>query len=371
MVPVKEGMRVVPVSTASCPEGTDRVVGAPPADVLATVRALGARFPEARLREAPVARAPELDVRADPTGRTRIWLVLEALQVTGSFKVRGALVGLANRAKRGEQVIAASAGNHGVGVAYAANVMGARVTVVVPRTAPRTKKARIESLGAELVIAPSDSYDDAEDLAKELAASRGGSFLSPYDDEDVVLGNGASLGFEIVRALGGVPERVIAPFGGGGLTTGLGWAMAEESTQSPGPRIVWGAQSEQACAMAQSLEAGHAIERVPMQGATLAEGLEGGISARAFERARGAVAGVTVVSEEAIAQAMAYSYRDMGLVLEGSAAAALAPVLSGLPAQLCGGDMVVVLTGRNVDLERLEAVTSHRELRLTPVRSRN
>jgi threonine dehydratase len=319
-----------------------------------SVRHLGRRFPEARLREVPIVRAGELDTRADPTGATRVWLALEALQVTGSFKVRGALVALDANRRQG-RVVAASAGNHGAAVAYAGAVLDVPVTVCVPRTAPRAKRDKIEKYGAELVIAASDHYDDAEALAKELAITQGAAFVSPYDDEDVVLGNGVSLGFEIVRALAGVPERVLVPFGGGGLATGLAWAMQVESGD-PSERSVWGVQSEASCAMAMSLERGVAVERLETGGTTLAEGLEGGISADGFARASAAVAGVLVATETQIGQAMAHAHRGMGLVLEGSAATALVPVLFGLPEALRGGDVLVVLTGRNVDPERLDAL---------------
>jgi threonine dehydratase len=231
--------------------------------------------------------------------------------------------------------------------------------VCVPRTAPLAKRSKIERWGAELVVAASDNYDDAEALAKELAVTQGAAFLSPYDDVDVVLGNGVSLGLEIVRALGGVPERILAPLGGGGLATGLSWAMQAES-DDPSDRSVWGVQSEASCAMAMSLESGSAVERLATGGTTLAEGLEGGISVDGFARARAAVAGVVVVTEAQIARAMVHAHRDMGLVLEGSAATALAPVLFGLPESLRGGDVLVVLTGRNVDLDRLDALGASR-----------
>ena len=103
----------------------------PARERLESVRHLGKRFPEARLREVPIVRAGDLDLRADPSGATRIWLALEALQVTGSFKVRGALVGLEANRERG-RVVAASAGNHGAAVAYAGSVLGMPVTVCVP-----------------------------------------------------------------------------------------------------------------------------------------------------------------------------------------------------------------------------------------------
>jgi threonine dehydratase len=331
----------------------------PEAASLESVRHLGRRFPQARLREVPILRAAELDLRADPTGATRVWLALEALQVTGSFKVRGALVGLDANRDRGH-VVAASAGNHGAAVAYAGGVLGVSVTVCVPRSAPAAKRSKIERYGAELIVAASDHYDDAEALAKEIAVTQGAAFLSPYNDIDVVLGNGVSLGFEMVRVLGGVPERILAPFGGGGLATGLSWAMQLES-DDPLDRSVWGVQSEASCAMAMSLASGEAVERLATGGTTLAEGLEGGISADGFARARAAVAGVVVVTEAQIAEAMGHAHRDLGLVLEGSAATALAPVLNGLPEGTRGGDVLVVLTGRNVDPGRLEAVVQSKD----------
>jgi threonine dehydratase len=315
---------------------------------LDAVRHLGARFPAARLR------APELDARADPSGKTRVWLALEALQVTGSFKVRGALLSLAANREH-QQIVAASAGNHGAGIAYAARVLGMSATVCVPRTVAQTKRVRIERYGAELVFAESNRYDDAESLAKQIAVSRGLVFISPYDDVNVVLGNGSSLGFEIVRGLGGVPDVVLTPFGGGGLATGLSWAFRAE-TRDPGRRVVWGVQSQASCAMAASMERGEPVQLAGDGVDTLAEGLAGGLSGGAYDRAVKAIAGVVVATEAQIAAAMVYAYRDMGLVIEGSAAAALAPVLFGLPEPVRGGDLVAVLTGRNVDPARLESV---------------
>jgi threonine dehydratase len=345
-------MRVVLVPPPSPAAHADLPAGAR----LDAARDLCRRFPAARLRETPVARAADLDLRADRSGQTRVWLALEALQITGSFKVRGALLALERLRGTGARAIAASAGNHGAGVAYAAAILGISAVVVVPSGTPEAKRAKIAEYGAEIVTCESPHYDDAEDLARELAHREKSVFVSPYDDLDVVAGNGASLGFEIVRALGGVPEATIAPFGGGGLCSGLAVAMADEAEEPLSrTRSVWGVETEASAAMARSLEEGRAIERISC-GETLAEGLAGGISRAAFERAKGAIAGVAVVAEEAIARAIAHAYRELGLILEGSAAAALVPVLEGLPAEICGGDVVCVLTGRNIDRSRLEQV---------------
>jgi len=352
------------VVRAESPERDDRVT-LPSVEALEGVRRLGERHPGARLRDVAVVRASELDARVDASGGTRVWIALEVLQVTGSFKVRGALAAIDAFTKkwRGRpEVITASAGNHGAGVAYAARVLGVRARIVVPRGAPRAKCDRMTQLGAELIFGPTEHYDDAEEEARRLAKAAGLPFLSAYDDPDVVAGNGGSVGFEIVRAIGGVPELVLAPFGGGGLATGLACAMALDGGERVGEvRRVWGVQSDVSPAMAQSLAAGSAVERLIPASPTLAEGLEGGISAAAFARARAAIAGVLVVSEASIARAMAHVYREMGLIIEGSAAVALAPVLEGLPPDLFEGqgdaprDLVVVLTGRNVDRDRWES----------------
>jgi threonine dehydratase len=353
-----------------------RVVAAKPLEPhltridLEPVRSLPARFPQANLREVAVVRAPELDRRADPSGRTRVWLALEAFQTTGSFKVRGALVAL-DRIKNAmgpeARIVAASAGNHGAGVAFAAQVLGLQATLVVPSNVPRAKRERMTLPGITVLLARSEHYDDAETQAIALARDTGATFVSAYDDLDVSAGNGGSLGLEIVRAMGGVPDVTLTPFGGGGLATGLAHAFAVESEDCRTTRTVWGVQSDASAAMALSLERGEAVLRLPATGPTLAEGLEGGISQRAFSRAREAIAGIIVVSEREIGSAMTYAVREMGLVVEGSAAAALAPVLHGMPAGALGSkqdtplDLVVVLTGRNVDRETLTRVSKSGE----------
>ena len=328
----------------------------------------GAEF----LTRVAVVRASSLDRRAHDSGDVRVWLALECLQITGSFKVRGAFTGAGRLRTRGaSRLVAASAGNHGAGVAFVAPHVGIEATIVVPKTAPRKKVDAIRSAGGDHVtlVEHGGGYDAAEAHAKALAAERGEPFLSPYDDVDVIAGNGATLAGEIVDALtrhkDGVvapPAAILAPFGGGGLATGLACGLAHALGESYGERRrVWGVQGERSAAFALSLEQGAAVTSLPAVD-TLADGLEGGIAERAFLRAAGVVAGVTVVSEDAIAAAMRAAFRDLGLVVEGSAAAALAPVLGGLPDEITedledeGGDVVVVLTGRNVDPDRLMRV---------------
>jgi threonine dehydratase len=326
----------------------------PDAARLERARGLTSRFLAAHLREVVLVRLP-ID-----RGAERVWLAVESMQATGSFKVRGALLAVEARlAERDRdhdpgqplEIVAASAGNHGIGVACAAKVLGAKATIVVPRGAPKTKTDKITGYGATVIRAQSPGYDDAEAEAIELARTRGVPFLSPYDDLDVLTGNGASLAFEIASTLGKIPDRVYCPIGGGGLATGLACGFAHEGQGSP---IVWGVQSEASCAFATSLETGVAVTTLP-PAETLAEGLEGGISERGFARARAVLAGTVVVTEEELARAMTYAVREIGLTLEGSAAVALAPILAP-PSSVLERDVVVVLTGRNVDPERLAQI---------------
>ncbi len=338
-------------------------VAPPSREALESVRHLGRRFPRARVREVPLLRAAELDARADPGGATRVWLALETLQVTGSFQVRGALVALSALAESARRhVVAPSLGNFGVAVAYAARILDMDATVIVPRATPRIKREKIERYGASLVVAPSDGYDSAEALARDVAHRQGARLLTPDEDANVLVGNGSSLGLEIVRALGGVPERVLAPVGTGALAAGLAWALASEGG-SAGDRCLWGVQSEAAGPIARAFEldprpASPRDACIFSVADSLAEELTAIPTAHAIDRARASIAGVIVVAEAQIGAAMAYAYRDMGLVLEGAAAVALTPILFGLPEPVCGGDLVVVLTGRNVDPERLENVAS-------------
>ena len=334
--------------------------------------AQASRFTESQaalgLREVSLARAPWLDLPG-----VRVHLALECFQVTGSFKVRGALFALREAQRRAPEVrrvVAASAGNHGAGVAFAARALGLTATLFVPRGAPEAKLAKMRAYGAEPRLAASSHYDGAEAEAIAYAADAGAPFLSPYDDPDVLVGNGASLAFELTRGLGRTPAAVVAPIGGGGLATGLalGLASASEVPSGEGPPV-FGAQSEASCAFARSLECGRAV--TTLEGPpTLAEGLEGGISERGFARARAVCAGALVVSEAAIEGAMRALYTQMGLVVEGSAAVGVAALATragqdALASALGGrdGDVVVVVTGRNVDAARAADVVRQRPVR--------
>ncbi len=200
---------------------------------LETVRHLGRRFPQAELRPLKLARAAELDARADPSGSTRVWLALESLQVTGSFKVRGALVALDALGPGRLKVVAASAGNHGAADLLRGEGAGSARDRVCP--AERAGGEAVEDRGehgAELVLVQSDHFPDEAPRRwrKELAVSQGCARSSrPTTTRTWCSATAPRPAFDVVDALGRAPERILAPFGGGGLATGLAWGMAAES----------------------------------------------------------------------------------------------------------------------------------------------
>ena len=307
---------------------------------------------ERHLREASAAVAPHIvrtPLERAPAFGEHVWIKRETEQHTGSFKVRGALAALsayrADVLARG--AVAASAGNHGLGMAYAARALGLPVRLYVPASAARVKVDGIRALGAEIIEVDGVGYDGAEDAALRDAARTGARFISPYDDPYVACGNGGTLGLELLDAL---PQcaTIVTPVGGGGLLLGLD---AARRSRGSALRLI-GVQSEASPAMLLSLARGSAIERYEADGATLAEGLEGGVAATTFAHVQ-ALAGVTLitVSEREIATAMRFSRDELGVVIEGSTAVCVA--FARRHARHFDGALVVLLTGRNVDADRL------------------
>jgi threonine dehydratase len=289
------------------------------------------------LRRTPLLPAASLDGGA--------LLKLETLQPTGSFKVRGAFSAL-SLLGRDEWVVCASAGNHGLGVAYASTVLGLHATVVVPADASPAKIAALQRFPVRLVR-EGHGYDEAERAA--LALQREGyKYVSPYNDHDVVCGNGTVA----VELLDDVPGAmtIVVPVGGGGLISGIAlWA-----SQRPGVRIV-GVESAASATMRAALDAGRivAVESEP----TLADGLEGNIEDQSItlDLIRRHVDDVVVVSEADIAEAMRTLVREHGIVTEGAGAIALAAVATG-KVEHQAGPLVLLITGRNVAADTLARV---------------
>jgi threonine dehydratase len=294
------------------------------------------------LAPTPVVAAPQL-------GRN-VAVKVETFQPTGSFKVRGGLAAVAATldSTPGREVVGASAGNHGLGLAYAAAELGARVTVIVPRLASAAKVSALQQFDVRLVL-HGEGYSEAEAHALDLAATDGGRFVSPYNDPDVIAGQG-TLARELLEQ---VPNlgTVVVPVGGGGLVSGVSLALA-----GTGVRVV-GVESEASPSMTAALAAG-AIVPITVE-PTLADGLAGNLEAGAItvDIALENNVDILTVSEADIRSAMVFGAHKMGLVLEGAGAVGVAAVRAGLvrPAE-DGRETVVLLTGRNVAPTLLEEV---------------
>ncbi len=271
-------------------------------------------------------------------------LKLESLQPTGAFKVRGALAAF-SRLDPDVPVVTASAGNHALGVAYAAERLGRRATVVTATNASPAKVSRIRERGVELVQVGT-SYDDAEAHALELAAA-GAHYLSAYNDPHVIAGQ-ATIGRELEEQCDG-PLTLVCPIGGGGMAAGLGlWAAARDDV-----RVV-GVEAANNPVLTAAVAAGRVVD-VPLS-ETICDGMAGGVEAGSVTVPLVAelVDAMVTVTEAEVRAAIRHLAANRGLVAEGAGAAAVAAVLAG---KIEGpGTVVAVVSGRNIALPLLAEV---------------
>jgi len=277
-----------------------------------------------------------------------VHLKLECWQRTRSFKIRGAYnaVSMLGPGDRARGLVAASAGNHGQGVALAARELGARAVIFVPASAPETKKSRIRALGAELRMVEG-IYDDAEAAALTFARERNAAFIHPFSDPAVVAGQG-TVALEILEQMPDV-EAMVVPVGGGGLCAGIG--IVAKSLGNGRIRVI-GVQSDATPAMHAAFEAGAVVGTEP--GQTLADGLAGGVEPVSYGRARNVVDEMRLVPEAGIATAIRELYRRDGVVAEGAAAVPIAALQSGMLVPT--GPLVLVISGGNIDGSRLASI---------------
>lgn len=292
------------------------------------------------VRRTPLHRSKGLSERAGGD----VFLKLECAQLTGSFKVRGAFNALATATEeeRSRGVVASSAGNHGLGVAFAARHFGIPATIFVPSSAPRVKKRGIAKLGATVDDSEPD-YDAAMVRAKREAAERGMLFVNPCIGDAVLAGQG-TVALEILEEMPSV-RALVAPVGGGGL---LGGSASYLRARAPHVRIL-GAQSVETAAMSRSLEAGMVVN-IPVR-PTLADGLAGQIDEEALAIGRAALDEIVTVEETAIAAAIRWLHDHEELLVEGSGAVGVAALLEGRFAAL-PTPAVLVVSGGNIDPER-------------------
>jgi threonine dehydratase len=274
-------------------------------------------------------------------------LKLESLQISHSFKVRGALNALLALTEQGDRphIVTASAGNHGRAIAWAAEQLGLDATVFTPRNAPRSKLDAIRRHGAELRAETTD-YEEAERRALDCASTGGMVFISPYNHPDVIAGAG-TIGLELIEQW---PELqvVIVPVGGGGLVSGITLAL---KAVSPSTTVV-GVEAEASGAFTASRQAGRLV-RIDVA-PTIADGLGGNIEPDSitWPVLRDQVDHTATVSETALGDGIRRLMAEEHLIAEGAGIAGIAAVASGT-LLVPGRRTAIILTGSNIDSDRL------------------
>ena len=300
------------------------------------------------IRRTDLVQAPRLNPEAD------IYLKPENLQVTGSFKVRGACYKISQLSKEEKErgVIACSAGNHAQGVALGASHAGVKSLICLPEGAPISKVEATRRFGADICLVPG-VYDDAFQHALKLRDEHGYAFVHPFNDEHVIAGQG-TIGLELLEQLPDV-QSVIVPIGGGGLASGIVFAI-----KSLNPAVeVWGVQAAGAPGMYQSMADGH-IQCLPNV-CTVADGIAvkqpGDLT---YEMCRKYLDGIVTVTEDEICAAILAIIEQQKMVVEGAGAVAVAAAMfNKVPIQ--GKKTICLLSGGNVDVTILNRVI-HRGL---------
>ena len=279
---------------------------------------------------------------------TDVWLKLEGVQLTGSFKIRGALNAVILHAERHaglpSAIVTASAGNHGRAMALAAEHIGVPLTVFVPETAPRAKTDAIQAHGATL--RRERDYDAAEAAARQFARRDGATYISPYNDPDVIAGAG-TVALEVFEDLPDT-RAVVVPLGGGGLASGIGLVSRAQA----GRVQTIGVETHASHAFHDSLRAGRITRIQP--GPTLADALAGNIETGSitFLLMQQVADGVVLVGEEELRSAIGGLAREEHLIAEGGGAAAVAAIASRAVSGY-QGPIVAVVSGSNIDMETL------------------
>jgi threonine dehydratase len=293
-----------------------------------------------------------------------VFLKLENLQITHSFKIRGAFNKMLHLSleEKTRGIVTASAGNHGQAVAFAARKLNFPAKIVIPESTPKMKIDDIKKFGVDPILF-GDTYDEAEQKAKDLARKDRHVFVSPYNDELIIAGHG-TIGLEIIEALPNV-DTVIVPVGGGGLISGISIAL---KSIKPNVQII-GVQSAASPVMYESLKAGKIVAPQKSETKTIAEGLSGGIEKDSvtFKIIQECVDKIMLVNEETIRRAVYLLWSNEKQVVEGSGAAAIAPMME--KRHLFGGKTAVaVITGGNIEDELFQDILASEHYTLQGLR---
>lgn len=305
-------------------------------------------------RETPLELAPAMSRRID----NQVWLKREDMQPVFSYKIRGAynLMAALPSASRERGVIAASAGNHAQGVAYAARVLGCAATIVMPKTTPEIKVESVRRLGADIIL-HGNTYDEASTHAHELVEKHGLTYVPPFDDPLVIAGQG-TVGMEILRQHTRPLDAIFVPVGGGGLIAGVATYV---KALAPEIRIV-GVEAEEAASMTRALEAGARItlDRIGIfaDGAAVRQ-----VGEAPFRLAQQHVDEMITVSIDEICGAVKDIFEDTRSIAEPAGALALAGLKQYVAReQTTGRDYVAIFSGANVNFDRLRHIAELAEL---------
>ncbi|EMN7730028.1 bifunctional threonine ammonia-lyase/L-serine ammonia-lyase TdcB [Bacillus cereus] len=283
-----------------------------------------------------------------------IYLKLENMQLTGSFKFRGAfnkISQLTNEEKE-RGVIACSAGNHAQGVALSSHLLKIKSKIVMPTSAPQAKVDATRGYGSEVILY-GDTFDDAKAKCEEIIKETGETYLHPYDDVEVMAGQG-TIGLDILDDMWDV-DTVIVPIGGGGIISGIAVAL---KSFNPSINII-GVQADNVHGMKASYDAGRILEHY--EAPTIADGCAVKIPGNlTFEIVKDLVDDIVTVSEEELEVAMKDLLQRGKAVVEGAGALATAALLAGkVDKYVKGKKVVAVISGGNVDLKRISTVCEH------------
>ena len=279
-----------------------------------------------------------------------VFLKLEHRQTTGSFKLRGATNALASltAAEKKRGVVAASTGNHGRALAYAARLESVRAVICISSLVPRNKLEEIDRLGAEVRIIGS-SQDDAQQEVERLVRDEGLIMVPPFDNAAIIAGQG-TLGLEVMEDVPDV-DTVLVPVSGGGLASGVAAAIKGVRRAA---KII-GLSMDKGAAMRASLDAGRPV--LVTEYASLADSLGGGIGLDnrfTFKMVRDLLEEVILLSEEEIASGMLHAYAQEREIIEGAAAVGIGALLNGKVE--AKGPIVVIVSGRNVDMDQHRSI---------------
>lgn len=306
------------------------------------------------VRETPLDFAPQLSGRVD----NRVWLKREDLQPVFSFKLRGAYNRMLklSEAERAKGVIAASAGNHAQGVALAARALGVKATIVMPRTTPHIKIAAVKALGGKVVLG-GDSFDAAAEHADKLVAELGLVYIHPFDDPEVIAGQG-TVALELLRQLSGPLDVIFVGVGGGGLCAGI---AAYVKFVRPAVKIIAVEPDDAACLSA-ALDKGRRVKLKQVglfaDGAAVAQ-----IGRETFRVLRQTIDGVETVSTDEICAAIKDIFEDTRSIAEPAGALAVAGMKKYVDKhQLRGRHLVAVISGANMNFDRLRYISERTEI---------